>query len=157
MTPRGVIVKIYNILGYSIIFVYVLAFMYFAPADLRRWIGMLIGGVYFVFCWFLGGLYLADVLHLGIAHRSLDYKEWFIKVVTVANNTFGLYVDPITWVNRHRLHHKHADHAGDPNKLAGDGFWRTVYLCVKPYRCNDNLAGDEILHSQTFRFVANPL
>jgi len=57
---------------------------------------MSIGGVYFIVCWFLGGLYLADVLHLGIAHRSLDYKEWFIKAVTVVNNIFGLYVDPIT-------------------------------------------------------------
>jgi hypothetical protein len=31
---------------------------------LGPWIGMLIGGVYFIFCWFLGGLYLADVLHM---------------------------------------------------------------------------------------------
>ena len=78
-----------------------LACMYFAPAHLGPWTGMLIGGVYFIFCWFLGGLYLADVLHLGIAHRSLDYKEWFMKLVTVLNNSFGLYVDPIAWVNRH--------------------------------------------------------
>jgi len=117
---------------------------------------MLIGGVYFVFCWFLGGLYLADVLHLGIAHRSLDYKEWFIKAVTVANNIFGLYVDPIAWVNRHRLHHKHSDHPGDPNKLCSDGFWRTLYLCLMPYQCQENLAGDKILKSWTFRVVANP-
>ena len=149
--------KIYNLTGYLIIFSYVLACMYFAPAHLGPWTGLLIGGVYFIFCWFLGGLYLADVLHLGIAHRSLDYKEWFIKVVTVVNNVFGLYVDPIAWVNRHRLHHKHADHPGDPNKLSGDGFWRTFYLCVMPYRCNDNLAGDEILRSRTFRIVANPV
>ena len=53
---------------------------------------------------------MADLLHLGIAHRSLDYKEWFIKLVTVVNNTFAIYVDPIAWVNRHRLHHKNADH-----------------------------------------------
>ena len=147
--------KIYNITGYLIIASYMLACMYSAPAHLGPWIGMLIGGVYFIFCWFLGGLYLADVLHLGIAHRSLDYKEWFIKVVTVVNNSFGLYVDPIAWVNRHRLHHLHADHPGDPNKLSGDGFWRTLYLCLAPYRCNDNLAGDKILKSRTFQIVAN--
>src|SRR5258706_1681293 len=133
-----------------------LACAYFAPTHLGPWIGMLIGGVYFIFCWFLGGLYLADVLHLGIAHRSLDYKEWFIKAVTIVNNFFGLYVDPIAWVNRHRLHHKHADHPGDPNKLSGDGFRRTLYLCVMPYQCNDNLADDKILKSRTFRVVANP-
>jgi stearoyl-CoA desaturase (delta-9 desaturase) len=117
----------------------------------------LIGGAYFVFCWFFGGLYLADLLHLGIAHRSLDYKEWFMKSVAVVNNIFGIYVDPIAWVNRHRLHHKHADQPGDPNKLSEDGFWRTLYLCVAPYRCNADLAHDKILKSRTFRLLANPV
>ena len=117
----------------------------------------MIGAIYFVFCWLLCGLYLADVLHMGIAHRALDYKEWFIKSVAVLNNTLGLYVNPITWVNRHRLHHKNSDHDGDPNKLGGDGFWRTMYLCAKPYRCKEDLAGDDILHSLTMRVVANPV
>jgi hypothetical protein len=96
MTRRvgGFLVKIYNLTGYLIIVLYMLACMYFAPAHLGPWVGLLIGGVYFIFCWFSGGLYLADVLHLGIAHRSLDYKEWFIKAVTVVNNVFGLYVEP---------------------------------------------------------------
>jgi fatty-acid desaturase len=115
------------------------------------------GGAYLIFCWFMGGLYLADVLHLGIAHRSLDYKEWFIKVVTVVNNTMAIYVDPIAWVNRHRLHHKNSDHHGDPNKVSGDGFWRTMYLCVMPYKCIESLTTDKILHSRTFRIVANPI
>jgi fatty-acid desaturase len=117
--------------------------------------GLLIGGSYFIFCWLLAGLYLADVLHLGIAHRSLDYQEWFIKAVTVTNNTFGLYVDPIGWVNRHRLHHKHSDHPGDPNKLSGDGFWRTLYLCLVPYACTENLAKDRILQTGSIRFVSS--
>jgi fatty-acid desaturase len=149
--------KTYNLIGYLIILSYVLASVYFAPAHLGPWGGLLIGVVYFIFCWFLGGLYLADVLHLGIAHRSLDYKVWFIKAVTVVNSVFGLYVGPIAWVNRHRLHHKHSDQDGDPNKVAGDGFWRTFFLCVMPYRCNDNLAVDEILRSRTFRVVENPV
>ena len=149
--------KLYNVTGYLIILAYLLACMYSAPAHLGPWIGLLIGGIYFVFCWFLAGLYLADVLHLGIAHRSLDYKEWFIKAVTVVNNTFGIYVDPIAWVNRHRLHHKNSDHDGDPNKLASDGFWRTMVLCVLPYRCQENLAADDILQSRTLRITASPI
>ena len=147
--------KIYNLVGYLIVFSYAVACMYFAPADIGPWKGLLIGGAYFVSFWFLAGVYLADVLHLGIAHRSLDYKEWFIKLVTITNNLFGLYVDPIAWVNRHRLHHKHSDHPGDPNKLAGDGFWRTLYLCVIPYSCNENLATDKIFKSRSFRFVSS--
>jgi fatty-acid desaturase len=153
--PTGVIVKIYNLTGYSIIFAYMLACMYSAPTHLGPWTGMLIGGVYFIFCWFLGGLYLADVLHLGIAHRALDYKEWFVKAVTIVNNIFAIYVNPITWVNRHRLHHKHSDHDGDPNKVSGDGFWRTLSLCLLPYRCQENLASDDILKSRTFRVAGS--
>jgi fatty-acid desaturase len=149
--------KIYNVPGYLIIFAYILACMYFAPTQPGPWAGILAGGIYFIFCWFLAGLYLADVLHMGIAHRALDYKEWFITSVTVVNNIFGIYVNPIAWVNRHRLHHKNSDHDGDPNKLAGDGFWRTMYLCVMPYRCKENLATDKILQSRTFRVVASPV
>jgi stearoyl-CoA desaturase (delta-9 desaturase) len=149
--------KIYSATGYLIILLYVLACAYSAPSHLGPWAGTLIGGVYFIFCWFLAGLYLADVLHLGIAHRSLDYKQWFIKAVTFVNNTFGIYVDPISWVNRHRLHHKNSDHDGDPNKLANDGFWRTMVLCVLPYRCQEDLTGDEILHSRTLRVIASPV
>jgi fatty-acid desaturase len=130
--------------------------MFSAPTRLGPWKGLFIAGVYFIFVWFLGGLYLADILHLGIAHRALDYKEWFIKVVTVVTNVFAIYVDPIAWVNRHRLHHKYSDHSGDPNKLSGDGFWRTLYLCMMPYRCTENVAGDKILKSRTFRVVASP-
>ena len=47
--------KIYNVTGYLIILVYMLACMYSAPGNLGPWTG------------------------LGIAHRSLDYKEWFIN------------------------------------------------------------------------------
>ena len=88
--PLGVIVKIYNVIGYLIILAYILACMYSSPAHLGPWTGLLIGAAYFIFCWFLGGLYLADLLHLGIAHRSLDHKEWFVKLVTVVNNTFAI-------------------------------------------------------------------
>ena len=149
--------KSYNAIGYLIIVLYMLACIYSAPAAVGGWRGLLIGATYFAFCWFTAGLYLADVLHLGIAHRSLDYKEWFIKLVGAVNNVFGIYVDPIAWVNRHRLHHKNADHDGDPNKVADDGFWRTMVLCVLPYRCQENLATDSVLKSRSFRIMANPL
>lgn len=148
--------KIYNVYGYLIILLYFAACMYTAPAQWGPWAGLLIGAAYFLFCWFFAGLYLADILHLGIAHRSLDYKPWFIKAVTVVNNTFGIYVEPVSWVNRHRLHHKNSDHAGDPNKLSNDGFWRTLVLCVLPYRCQEDLAGDDILKSRTFQLVGSP-
>ena len=149
--------KIYNVAGYLIIFVYALACAYCAPPAIGPWAGLAIGASYFVACWFVGGLYLSAIIHMGIAHRALDYKEWFVKAVTVVNNTFGVYINPVTWVNRHRLHHRHSDHPGDPNKLASDGFWRTLVLCLFPYPCQSNVANDEIFKSWSFRLVSNPV
>jgi fatty-acid desaturase len=147
--------KSYNIAGVGIIVLYMLSCVYLAPARLGVGGALLLGGSYFLFCWFMSGLYLADVLHLGIAHRSLDYKEWFIKAVMVTNNLFGLYVDPIRWVYRHRLHHKYSDHAGDPNKLHSDGFWRTLYLCLVPYKNTEQLGDEKILHHWSFRVASS--
>lgn len=149
--------KIYNIVGYALIAAYALGCMVFAPPAIGPWTGLLIGAVYFVVCWFVGGLYLSSVIHMGIAHRALDYKEWFIKALTVVNNLFGVYVNPTTWVSRHRLHHKYADQPGDPNKLAEDGFWRTLYLCALPYKCEVDMATDPIFRSWSFRLVSHPV
>ena len=108
-------------------------------------------------CWFVGGLYLSSVIHMGITHGALAYKEWFVKGLTVMNNTFAIYVNPVTWVNRHRLHHTFSDHAGDPNKLSSDGFWRTMYLCMFPYKSIANVARDPILRSWSLRLVSHPV
>src|SRR4030095_11206925 len=135
MATKGFFMKGYNVVGYTIILAYALACIYFAPPHIGLWTGLLIGAAYFVICWVIGGLSLSSVIHMGIAHRALDYKEWFVKTITVVNNTFGVFINPVTWVNRHRLHHKFSDHPGDPNKLSSDGFWRTLYLCLMPYKC----------------------
>jgi len=115
-----------------------------------------VAACYFLFVWFLAGIYLSDVIHMGIAHGALDYKTWFIKTVVLLNNTVGIYVDPVSWVNRHRNHHRFADHFGDPNKLSADGFWKTTYLCLFPYRCEQDMARDAILKSWPFPMVAHP-
>jgi fatty-acid desaturase len=149
--------KIYNVIGFAVLALQLVISALLAPAELGPMWGMLIGFSYLLISWFMGGLYLSDMIHLGIAHRALDYKAWFIKTVTVVNNAFFVYVDPVSWVNRHRLHHKFSDHAGDPNKLDGDGFWRTLYLCLAPYTCTDNMANDDIFKTWPFRLVSHPL
>ncbi len=149
--------KVYNLVGVGTLALQVLISAMLAPPWLGPWWGAAIGLGYLLFSWFLGGLYLSDIIHLGIAHRALDYKEWFVKTVALVNNTAGVYIDPVSWVNRHRLHHKFADHEGDPNKLASDGFWKTLHLCLFPYPCTTNLATDRILKSWPFRLVSHPL
>ena len=148
--------RIYNVIGYGLIVLYAAACMAFAPPALGPWAGLGIGAAYFLVCWMMGGVYLSCVIHMGIAHRALDYKDWFIKAMTLLNNALGVYINPITWVNRHRLHHRYADHEGDPNKLAADGAWRTLWLCLFPYRTEINVATDAIFKTWPFRLVANP-
>ena len=149
--------RIYNVAGYTILVVYAAACAYSAPPHVGPGLGLLIGLGYLAGCWLVIGLYLPCVLHMGIAHGALDFKGWFIKSITLVNNTLGIYVEPVTWVNRHRLHHRYSDHPGDPNKLASDGFWRTLYLCLFPYKAQQNVARDKILKSWPFQLVANPV
>lgn len=147
--------KIYNVIGYSLIASHVFVSAILSPPEWGALSGATFGFAYLVFVWFFGGLYLSDVIHMGIAHKTLDYRDWFIKFVTVFYNTTGIYINPITWVNRHRHHHAFSDHDGDPNKLDDDGFWKTMYLCVFPYECKKNLATDKIFQSFSFRLVSN--
>lgn len=148
--------KIYNVIGYSLIAFHILVSGAAAPPETGLLVGVFIGLLYLIVIWFFGGLYVSDMLHMGITHKSLEYRKWFIKSITLAYNTAGIYVNPITWVNRHRHHHAFSDHEHDPNKHADDGFWKTLYLCFFPYECKSNLAQDAILKSWPFRLVSNP-
>jgi len=147
--------KSYNLSGYSLILLHGLFSGLAAPPGWSVWLAVAVGFLYLGFIWFFGGLYLSDVLHMGIAHKTLAYKKWFMKFLAVFFNTVGIYVNPIEWVNRHRHHHAFSDHEGDPSKLATDGFWRTMYLTFRPYKCKSNLAGDAILKTLSFRLVSN--
>jgi fatty-acid desaturase len=147
--------KVYNVIGYSLITLHVSISALFAPENWGPLWGAIFGLLYLIFVWFFGGVYLSDVMHMGIAHKTLNYKPWFIKFMAVFYNTTGIYINPRTWVNRHRHHHAFSDHDGDPNKHEHDGFWRTMYLCVFPYECQKDLASDKIFHTFPFRFVSN--
>ncbi len=148
--------KIYNVIGYSLIVLTVLTGGLVAPDKWGFTLGAGVALLYLVLIWFMGGLYLSDIIHMGIAHKTLDYRPGFLKLVVVVWNLFGIYINPTTWVNRHRHHHAFSDHSGDPNKLAEDGFWKTMYLCILPYPCRSNLVKDPIFKSGTFRLVSNP-
>jgi hypothetical protein len=73
--------------------------------------------------------------------------------VTLIQNLIGVYVDPNSWVRRHRQHHTHSDHAGDPNKLPGDGFWRMLYMAF-PMNAKTPEPPDAILGTWPLRLVS---
>ena len=147
--------KIYNVIGYSLIAIHVSVSAILSPPEWGALSGAIFGFLYLVYIWFFGGVYLSDVMHMGIAHKTLNFKDWFIKFIVIFYNTTGIYINPVTWVNRHRHHHAFSDHDGDPNKLDDDGFWKTMYLCVFPYECKKDLATDKIFRSSSFRLVSN--
>ena len=147
--------RIYNVAGYTVISIYLLLAGIFAPSAWSPLLGAGAAFIYLLFIWFFGGVYLAVILHMGIAHRALDFNEGFIKLITLMYNKAGIYVNPTTWVNRHRHHHAYSDKSGDPNKLDEDGFWKTLYLIFFPYKCQSNFATDEIFKSWLFRLVSN--
>jgi len=150
------VMSTYNVTGYSLLLLHVLLGGLMAPAGWGYAAGALGAFGYLLFVWFLAGIYLTDVIHMGVAHRALEFKPGFTKFISVLFNTVGIYINPTTWVNRHRHHHSFSDHPGDPNKLAEDGFWKTLYLCLLPYKCGSNLANDAILQSFSVRLVSTP-
>ena len=147
----------YNAIGYSLLLLYALVSALLAPPALGPGGGLVVGALYLLFIWLAMGIYLPEILHMGIAHRALEFKEWFVGATTLVCNTLGIYINPRTWVNRHRHHHAFSDRDGDPNKLRTDGFWRTLYRCLFPYRCRFDLARDPIFGSWPMRLASSPL
>jgi fatty-acid desaturase len=148
-------VTIYNAIGYGLLALYALVSVFLAPPALGPGGGLAVGALYLLFIWLVTGLYLPEILHMGIAHRALEFKGWFVQSTTLLSNTLGIYINPRSWVNRHRHHHAFSDRAGDPNKLGADGFWRTLYLCLFPYPCQFDLVRDPILETWPMRLTSS--
>ena len=154
--PLESYVTSYNAIGYALLLLHAMASALLAPPALGVGGGLAVGFLYLMFIWLVVGLYLPEILHMGIAHRALEFKAWFVKSTTLACNLAGIYINPRSWVNRHRHHHAFSDREGDPNKLDADGFWKTLYLCVFPYRCQFDMARDPIFETWPMRLVSSP-
>ena len=148
--------RIYNVAGYTLLILHALVAAYLAPPHLGPGRGFVVGVLYLLFIWLVAGIYLPEILHMGIAHRALEFKGWFVKSTTLLCNAVAIYVNPRSWVNRHRHHHAFSDHDGDPNKLGADGFWKTLSLCLFPYKCQFDLARDSIFETWPMRLASSP-
>ena len=148
--------RAYTLVGYTLLLAYAVGAMAMAPEAWGPLGGLAVALAYLAVIWFIGGMYLSNVLHLGLAHGALDFKPAFIKTLVLAQNTLAIYIEPRAWVNRHRHHHDFSDRPGDPNKQPEDGFWKTLSLCLKPYPCVSDLVHEPIFASWPFRLVASP-
>ena len=147
--------RIYNVVGFALLILHAVVSVLLAPPQLGPIGGLAVGMLYLMFIWLVAGLYLPEILHMGIAHRALEFKSWFVKSTTLLCNTLAIYVNPQSWVNRHRHHHAFSDRDGDPNKLGADGFWKTLYLCLFPYKCQFDLARDPIFATWPMRLASS--
>ncbi len=77
--------KIYNLAGIATLALQAVLSVALAPPWLGPWRGLAIGLGYLLISWFLAGLYLSDVIHMGITHRALDYKEWCAETAPSTN------------------------------------------------------------------------
>jgi Fatty-acid desaturase len=143
-----------NVVGYVLLFLHAAVSVLLAPSSLGPWRGLLVGTLYLIVLWFIMGVFVSDILHMGISHRALDFTDWFCQAVTLTQNLIGVYVDPNMWVRRHRQHHIHSDRAGDPNKLPGDGFWKVLYMALIPNQAKTPEPRDAILATWPFRLVS---
>jgi fatty-acid desaturase len=149
--------KSYSAIGYSLIALHIAAAEAAAPDAWKPLSGAAAAVVYLLFTWAISGLYVAHILHMGLAHRALEFKGWFLKSVTVLSCFAAIYVDPRAWVNRHRNHHAFSDAPGDPTKRPGDGFFKTLWLCLAPYPCRADMAPDAVFRTPLFRAVCHPM
>jgi fatty-acid desaturase len=147
--------RVYNCLGCTLLIFHGVVAAAFTPSSWSYAHGIAVGLAYLLIVWFLGGVYLSLILHLGVAHRAVIFKPWFSQSVALLQNTFGVYVNATEWVMRHRRHHAGPDRAGDPLKLPHDGFWKTVWLAASPRLCDSARPRDSILSARVFRLISN--
>lgn len=148
--------KSYCVIGWSLIAAHIAAAAFLAPPEWGMLNGALAAAAYLCFIWLVSGLYVAHILHMGIAHRAIEFRRQFVDAISVINGIAGIYVDPRAWVNRHRHHHAFSDKAGDPSKTGDEGFWKTLYLCLAPRPCKPDLATDAVFRRPAFRLVCHP-
>ncbi len=60
--------------------------------------------------------------HRYFSHRSFDTSRGFQFLLAVGG-CLALQKGPLWWAATHRLHHRHADRAGDPHSPVRRGFW----------------------------------
>lgn len=80
-------------------------------------LSLLISGV--LLGWVFVGVGLCIAFHRLCTHSAFTPRNKAIKYVLLLIGTLCTASSPIAWAHTHRLHHKHADHVGDPTSPHG--------------------------------------
>ena len=83
------------------------------------------------FIYFLTGcIGVSITLHRYYSHKSFKPKyNWLEKIGSICS-VWGLIGSPISWVNNHRAHHRHADKQGDPHSPFVFGYIKVQWLSM---------------------------
>jgi len=70
----------------------------------------------------VAGLGITAGFHRCLAHRAFDTSR-AVRFLLAVMGCLAIQKGPLWWVSYHRLHHRHADRAGDPHSPVVGGFW----------------------------------
>ena len=78
-----------------------------------------------VLYWVAGSLGIGMGYHRLLTHRGYKVPK-AVEYFLATCGTLALEGGPIQWVVTHRIHHAHADRAGDPHTPRDGGWWAHI-------------------------------
>ncbi len=116
-------------------------------------------GVAIFLHWLTGGIGITLGYHRLITHRSFEIPKWLEYALLFC----GMLAcqKPLEWVAKHRMHHEHADAAGDPYDRHGSFWWTHLGWVLHRLPCDrdiprytKDIARDPVYHSSTAQFCS---
>jgi fatty-acid desaturase len=106
-----------NVLFLSAMHVAAIAALFFT-----NWAAVITGVVLY---WVAGSLGIGMAYHRLLTHRGYKVPK-LVEYFLATCGTLALEGGPIEWVVTHRIHHAHADRAGDPHTPREGGWWAHI-------------------------------
>ena len=104
-----------------------LAFIGYCFSAEFNWLFVIIGGPLLWF--FISKMGMEVGFHRLFCHKSFSTTQWKERMLLILG-TISSVGSSLTWVATHRVHHKHADHLGDPQNSRRDNSWWKNWLTL---------------------------
>jgi len=109
-------------------------------------------GVAIFLHWLTGGVGIPLGYHRLITHRSFEIPKWLEYALLFC----GMLAcqKPLEWVAKHRMHHEHADAAGDPYDRHGSFWWTHLDWVLHRLPCDRDIPRytKDIARDPVYRF-----